>query len=78
MKCYTEAIKRNPDNATLYSNRAACYMKLLEFGLALKDCDECIKKDPTFGKCIHYGLRVCAMESSKTRAEILQAILKKT
>lgn len=60
---YTDAIKRNPKDAAPYSNRAAAYMKLGEFPMAMKDCDRCLDIDPSFVKAyirkgnIHFYLK---------------------
>lgn len=50
IKLYTESIKRNPKNARVYSNRATCYSKLMNWSSALDDCDKAIQLDPTFIK----------------------------
>uniref|UniRef100_A0A6B2L0G5 STI1 domain-containing protein n=1 Tax=Arcella intermedia TaxID=1963864 RepID=A0A6B2L0G5_9EUKA len=47
---YSEAIKRNPDNHVLYTNRATAYTKLQAYTEALKDCDTCLALSPKFTK----------------------------
>ncbi|KAG9300989.1 hypothetical protein G9A89_018941 [Geosiphon pyriformis] len=61
-KEYTEAIKRNEKDPRAYSNRAACYTKLMAFPEALKDCETCISLDPTFVKAY---IRKAAVEFLK-------------
>ncbi|KAK3180850.1 Hsp90 cochaperone [Lecanicillium sp. MT-2017a] len=46
--CYSEMVKRAPEDPRGYSNRAAAFIKLFEFPSALDDCAMAVKKDPTF------------------------------
>jgi len=50
VKCYSEAILRDPTNHVNYSNRAAAYIKLLALPEALKDSEKCIEINPKFVK----------------------------
>jgi tetratricopeptide (TPR) repeat protein len=76
MKHYNEAIRREPTNAKILRNRAACYSKLMEFPSALKDCDEAIKIDPLFVKAyVQKGaIHAILKEPSKAQAAYAKAI----
>lgn len=68
IKIYTESLKRNPKDHRVYSNRAACYTKLTEFGLALKDCEECLKLEPTFIKAYLRQGTICLLVKEPLKA----------
>jgi len=51
IKEYSDAIARDPTNATYYQNRAAAFAKVMNYGSALEDCEKALKIDPKFGEC---------------------------
>lgn len=76
IKHYSEAIRRNPDDAKIYSNRAACYQKLAEFKMACDDAEQCIKRDPNFVKgYIRKGMALLAMKKATEAAEAFKTAL---
>jgi len=68
---YDEAIRRNPTDARLYSNRAAALTNLCAHPEALRDLGECLKLDPTFVKA--YSRKAVAHYCMKEYHKALQA-----
>eukprot|EP00672_Neobodo_designis_P022687 CAMPEP_0174832662 /NCGR_PEP_ID=MMETSP1114-20130205/3788_1 /TAXON_ID=312471 /ORGANISM="Neobodo designis, Strain CCAP 1951/1" /LENGTH=568 /DNA_ID=CAMNT_0016066523 /DNA_START=41 /DNA_END=1747 /DNA_ORIENTATION=- len=52
VKCYDEAQKRNPNDHTVYSNRAAALLRLMAYEDVIRDCDKCLAIKPDFVKAI--------------------------
>ena len=47
---YSEALKLDGDNAVLYSNRSAAYVKATRYIMALKDAEKAIEIKPDWSK----------------------------
>lgn len=50
---YSNSIDLNQNDPKTYSNRAACYIKIKQYTLALEDCNRAIALDPYFGNQIN-------------------------
>jgi tetratricopeptide (TPR) repeat protein len=79
---YTKAIKCTPKNAILYSNRAACLLKLKRFEEARDDAAACIELDADFLKghlrlgssLLHLGKYKKAIQAFKRGIECTQRL----
>ncbi|KAK4797914.1 hypothetical protein SAY86_030240 [Trapa natans] len=68
---YTQAIKQDPDNPTLYSNRAAAFLHLVKLSKALADSETTIKLKPQWEK--GYFRKGCVLEAMERYDEALAA-----
>lgn len=50
---YTQAIKMDPNNYVLYSNRSYAFLKLDQHYLSLNDANTTVKLQPQWAKVLH-------------------------
>ncbi|KAF2284262.1 hypothetical protein GH714_020124 [Hevea brasiliensis] len=68
---YTQAIKLDPSNPTLYSNRAAAFLQLVKLNKALADAETAITLNPQWEK--GYFRKGCALEAMERYEDALAA-----
>ncbi|KAK9725503.1 hypothetical protein RND81_05G148700 [Saponaria officinalis] len=68
---YTQAIKLDPNNPTLYSNRAAAFLNLVKLTKALADAEMTIRLSPDWEK--GYFRKGCILEAMERYDEALEA-----
>jgi len=77
MISYAKALELDPKNHTLYSNRAAAYMHLGQYELALKDSERCVEIAPDFVKAyFRKGKALLGLEQYAEAVEALTHALK--
>ncbi|OAY27988.1 stress-induced-phosphoprotein 1 [Manihot esculenta] len=68
---YTQAIKLDPSNPTLYSNRAAAFLQLVKLNKALADAETTITLNPQWEK--GYFRKGCVLEAMEQYDDALAA-----
>ncbi|MBA0705249.1 hypothetical protein Golax_017455, partial [Gossypium laxum] len=68
---YTQAIKQDPSNPTLYSNRAAAFLNLVKLNKALADAETTITLKPQWEK--GYFRKGCILEAMERYDDALAA-----
>ncbi|KAF2284275.1 hypothetical protein GH714_020185 [Hevea brasiliensis] len=68
---YTQAIKLDPSNPILYSNRAAAFLQLVKLNKALADAETTITLNPQWEK--GYFRKGCVLEAMERYADALAA-----
>lgn len=53
VKKYTECLQINPEECTIYTNRALCYLKLCQYEEARHDCDCALHRDASNIKALY-------------------------
>ena len=71
---YTEALKYDPCNAVIYSNRSAAHAKLQDYELALRDASKCIENKPQWAK--GYIRKIIALEGLRHYDAVMQTACK--
>lgn len=71
---YTEALKHDPKNSVIYSNRSVTHTKLKNYEHALSDAQECIKLNPQWSK--GYYRKTVALEGLARYDEVMQSACK--
>ena len=67
---YTEALKYDPRDAVIYSNRSAAHAKLLDYELALQDALKCIENKPQWAK--GFVRKIIALKGLDRYEEVMQ------